>query len=101
MGRGDSLNPICFRCVHLLSPVTFHLTFCSFQPIDPTASKVEILSTKIELSLKKSNGISWVSIEPNTEVTSWTTFGTTGMVGTVGGKEAVIAGDAPISLLKK
>jgi hypothetical protein len=70
-----------------------------FQPVDPSASKFEILSTKIEIELKKANGLSWASIEPNSSITSWTTFGTSGMVGTVGGKEAIIAGDAPISLL--
>jgi hypothetical protein len=90
------------------------------KPIDPQGSTFEVLSTKIELSLKKANGISWASIEPNSNVTTWTTFGTTGKsshlsyynkdaqswkkigtVGTVGGKEALIAGDVPIDLLKK
>ncbi|KND04590.1 uncharacterized protein SPPG_00309 [Spizellomyces punctatus DAOM BR117] len=71
------------------------------QPIDAAASKYEVLSTKIELVLKKANGISWATIEPSAGVVSWTTFGTTGSVGTVGGKEAVVAADAPIHLLKK
>ena len=60
-----------------------------------------MLSTKIELLLAKANGISWPSLEPCENVTSWTTFGTVGQVGTVGGKEAVVAGDSPIALMKK
>ncbi len=62
-------------------------------------STFEILSTKVEISLKKANGLSWVGIEPTDKVTSWTTFGTTGSVGTVGGKEAIVAQDAPLHLL--
>ncbi|KAJ3047975.1 hypothetical protein HK097_010993 [Rhizophlyctis rosea] len=71
------------------------------QPIEPENSKYEILTTKIEITLKKANGISWPSIEPKAGVTSWTTFGTTGTVGTVGAKEAVVATDAPIHLLRR
>lgn len=80
-----------------------------FQPIIPDESSFQVLSTKIEIVLKKSNGLSWASIEPKSNVTSWTTFGTTGIfsffknegtVGTIGAKEAVIAGDAPIPFLK-
>ncbi|KAJ1339913.1 hypothetical protein BSLG_005448 [Batrachochytrium salamandrivorans] len=72
-----------------------------FQPIDPALSKFQILSTKLEIVMKKANGISWVSIEPKENVTSWTTFGITGSVGTVGGKEAIIGNDAPLHLLSK
>ena len=80
-----------------------------FQPILPNESSFQVLSTKVEIILKKANGLSWASIEANSNVTSWTTFGTKGIffnlrnigtVGTVGGKEAMIAGDAPISFLK-
>ncbi|KAJ3045707.1 hypothetical protein HDV00_007833 [Rhizophlyctis rosea] len=71
------------------------------QPIEPDTSKYEILTTKLEITLKKANGISWPSIEPKAGITCWTTFGTTGTVGTVGGKEAVVATDAPIHLMKK
>ncbi|KAI8930208.1 chord-domain-containing protein [Entophlyctis helioformis] len=78
---------------------TYHTPL--FQPIDPAASRYEILSTKIEIVLKKANGLSWVAIEPTDNVTSWTSFGITGSVGTIGGKEAAIATDAPIHLLQK
>ncbi|KAI9100679.1 HSP20-like chaperone [Phlyctochytrium arcticum] len=71
------------------------------QPIDPAASKYEMLSTKIEVVLRKANGISWATIEPKDNVRSWTTFGTQGGVGTIGGKQAVVAADAPLHLLKK
>ncbi|KAJ3088506.1 hypothetical protein HK102_008582 [Quaeritorhiza haematococci] len=47
------------------------------QPIIPSESTFVVLSTKVEVSLKKANGISWPSIEPKANVTSWTTFGTT------------------------
>ena len=72
-----------------------------FQPIVPSESVFEILSTKLEIVLRKANGLSWVSIEPKENVTSWTTFGTSGSVGTIGGKEAVVAKDAPLHLLPK
>ncbi|KAJ3277102.1 hypothetical protein HDV01_000154 [Terramyces sp. JEL0728] len=71
-----------------------------FQPIVPDQSTFEILSTKIEIILKKANGISWAVLEQNANVTSWTTFGITGGVGSVGSKEAVVASDAPIHILK-
>ncbi|KAJ3385908.1 hypothetical protein HDU92_002805 [Lobulomyces angularis] len=71
------------------------------QEIIPEESKFSVLSTKIELVLKKGNGISWPSLEPCENVTSWTTFGTVGGGGTVGGKEALIATDSPVHLLKK
>ncbi|KAJ3010979.1 hypothetical protein HKX48_007086 [Thoreauomyces humboldtii] len=71
------------------------------QPIDPATSKFELLTTKIELVLKKANGINWATIEPNDSVQSWTTFGTAGGVGTVGGKVPLVAGDVDLSLLQK
>ncbi|RKO94110.1 chord-domain-containing protein [Blyttiomyces helicus] len=71
------------------------------QPIDSEASRFEMLTTKIEVVLKKANGISWPSIEPRENVTSFTTFGTTGTVGSIGSKVAVVAADAPVHLLKK
>lgn len=46
------------------------------QPIDPAMSKYEVLSTKIELVLKKANGLSWATIEPAANLVSFTTFGT-------------------------
>jgi hypothetical protein len=70
-----------------------------FQPIDPQQSAFEFLSTKLEIKLKKANGISWAAIEPTT-VKTWTTFGLQGTKGTVGSKEAIIAGDAPLHMLK-
>lgn len=80
-----------------------------FQPVNVAESKFEILSTKIEITLKKANGYSWASIEPNQsnnlltiDITSFTTFGLQGNTGgTVGAKEAVIAGDTPLHLLEK
>ncbi|KAI9207120.1 HSP20-like chaperone [Polychytrium aggregatum] len=71
------------------------------QPILSEQSKFEVLSTKVEITLKKANGISWPSIEPTDNLVSWTTFGTTGVHGTVGGKEAHVAADAPVHLFKK
>ncbi|KAJ3325958.1 hypothetical protein HDV06_002343 [Boothiomyces sp. JEL0866] len=71
-----------------------------FQPIIPDQCTFEILSTKIEIILKKANGISWAVLEQNSNVTSWTTFGITGGVGSVGSKEALVANDAPLHVLK-
>ncbi|KAI8920304.1 HSP20-like chaperone [Powellomyces hirtus] len=87
--------------VKFLDGKTFPFHTQLAQPIDPAASKFEILSTKIELVLKKANGISWASIEPNDEITSWTTFGTVGGVGTVGGKTPLVAGDVDVLKLRK
>ena len=79
---------------------TFHTDL--FQPIKPAESTFTVMSTKIELQLVKANGMSWAAIEPRSDVTSWTTFGLSGTGGgTVGSKEAVIAGDAPLHLLQK
>ena len=41
----------------------YHTTL--FQPVNQEESRFEILSTKIEINLKKSNGYSWASIEQN------------------------------------
>ncbi|KAL1920777.1 uncharacterized protein VTP21DRAFT_11412 [Calcarisporiella thermophila] len=79
----------------------YHKTIILFEPIDPEQSKYEVLTTKVELKLKKTSGISWPSLEPTENITSYTTFGLTGTSGTVGGKEMHIAGDVPIYALKK
>ncbi|KAJ3349441.1 hypothetical protein GGF32_005622 [Allomyces javanicus] len=72
----------------------------TYLPIDPAASTCEVLSTKIELVLKKKQGISWPALEATDvvpDVATWTTFGATGgRTGTVGGKVMDVAGDAPI-----
>eukprot|EP00158_Paraphelidium_tribonemae_P003390 Partr_v1_DN26091_c1_g1_i1_m390 putative CHORD len=67
-----------------------------FQPIDTSSSSYKVMGTKIEVVLKKSNGISWPSIEPNENLKSWTTFGITGKTGTVGGKEMHLSNDSPL-----
>ncbi|KAJ3367412.1 hypothetical protein GGF31_007505 [Allomyces arbusculus] len=72
----------------------------TYLPIDPEKSTCEVLSTKIELILKKKQGISWPALEATDavpDVATWTTFGATGgRTGTVGGKVMDVAGDAPI-----
>lgn len=72
-----------------------------FQPIVAEECTFHIFGTKIEIKLQKANGISWAAIEPRSDIKSWTTFGlqNTGG-GTVGAKEALIAGDAPLHALK-
>ncbi|KAG0166635.1 hypothetical protein DFQ28_007155 [Apophysomyces sp. BC1034] len=55
--------------------------------IDPENSKSTVLSTKIELNMKKTSGVSWAALEPTADVKTWTTFGVTGTGGTVGSKE--------------
>jgi len=71
------------------------------QPVNPEESKFTRMGTKIEVVLQKANGISWPTLEPSTNVTSWTTFGTSGMFGSVGSQEAIVAMDSPVALLKK
>ena len=77
----------------------FEFSSALFQPVVAEECKYKVMSTKIEVVLRKSNGISWPTIEPTNQITSWTTFGTTGRVGTIGGRDIVLAEDSP--LLKK
>ncbi|CAM0138455.1 hypothetical protein VKS41_007068 [Umbelopsis sp. WA50703] len=67
-----------------------------FQIIDPQESTFKPLTTKVEVKLKKGNGMSWPALEPTDNVTSWTTFGVTGGGGTVGAKDMLYANDAPM-----
>jgi hypothetical protein len=70
------------------------------QPILAQESTFKPLTTKVEVKLRKGNGISWPALEPTENVTSWTTFGVTGGGGTVGGKEMLYANDAPLQVRK-
>ncbi|KAI9487729.1 MAG: chord-domain-containing protein [Benjaminiella poitrasii] len=74
----------------------FKKTFPLFTTIDPAASKFEALSTKVEINLKKTSGVSWASLEPTENVTSWTTFGVSGGGGTVGGTQMYYNADSPL-----
>jgi hypothetical protein len=71
-----------------------------FLPIVPEKSQVTYLSTKVELTLVKMQGISWPVLEKSEKlppVNTWTTFGATGgSGGTVGGQVMDVASDAPI-----
>lgn len=67
-----------------------------FQPIDTQNSTYNVFRTKIEVVLKKTNGISWPSLEPTTEIKTWTTFGVQGKTGSVGSMNAQVAGDSPL-----
>ncbi|KAI8081381.1 chord-domain-containing protein [Halteromyces radiatus] len=69
-----------------------------FHLIDCEGSKFNALSTKVEINLKKTNGISWAALEPTKDVKTWTTFGVTGTGGTVGSKEIHYSGDSPLHL---
>ncbi|KAI8338100.1 chord-domain-containing protein [Chlamydoabsidia padenii] len=69
-----------------------------FHLIDCDASKYTALSTKVEINLKKTNGMSWAALEPTNDVKSWTTFGVTGTGGTVGSKEMHYSGDSPLHM---
>jgi len=80
----------------------FKKNFTLFQPIEVEASTVTYYGTKVEVSLKKANGLSWASLEPNNNITSFTSFGVQGggSGGTVGGKEMYLAADVPVHVLK-
>lgn len=45
--------------------------------------------------------MSWASLEPNSNVTTWTTFGVEGTVGTIGSKQMHYNADSPLEYLKK
>jgi len=75
--------------------------FILFQPILPAESKSSFMTVKTEVSLRKGNGITWAALEETSEpIRVWTTFGTTGKVGTVGAKEYHVAGDSPLHINK-
>ncbi|KAF8980336.1 hypothetical protein BGZ46_004339 [Entomortierella lignicola] len=74
----------------------FKLLLPLFQPIDPAGSSFEVLGTKVEITMKKGNGISWATLEPSEGAKCWTTFGTTGGAGTVGSKVMHLATDSPL-----
>ncbi|CEP15258.1 hypothetical protein [Parasitella parasitica] len=71
-------------------------TFPLFAPINVSASKFTSLSTKVEINLEKTNGISWASFEPTDQVNTWTTFGVTGGGGTVGSTQMIYNADSPL-----
>lgn len=71
-----------------------------FQPVEPEACQYKVMGTKVEIQLKKANGISWAALEPAEGLCSWTTFGTTGRTGTVGSKEMVKSEDSPLFAIK-
>ncbi|KAI9313777.1 chord-domain-containing protein [Dichotomocladium elegans] len=75
--------------------------FDLFHYIEPENSKYTALTTKVEISLKKTSGISWASLEPTSEVKTWTTFGVTGGGGSVGAKEMIYISDSPLHLNEK
>ncbi|EPZ32629.1 Cysteine/histidine-rich domain-containing protein [Rozella allomycis CSF55] len=72
-----------------------------FDCIDEENSRYSILGTKIELSLKKKSGISWPTLNPSANVTSFTTFGVSGTTGTIGSKEMVYNNDIPLNSLSR
>ncbi|KAF9330254.1 hypothetical protein BG006_006801 [Podila minutissima] len=74
----------------------FKLELPLFQPIEPVGSSFEVLGTKVEITMKKANGISWATLEPSEGAKCWTTFGTTGGAGTVGSKVMHLATDSPL-----
>ncbi|KAG0319715.1 hypothetical protein BGZ97_001590 [Linnemannia gamsii] len=74
----------------------FKLVLPLFQPIEPAGSSFEVLGTKVEITMKKGNGISWATLEPSEGAKCWTTFGTTGGAGTVGSKVMHLATDSPL-----
>ncbi|CAG8801903.1 12353_t:CDS:2, partial [Racocetra persica] len=70
--------------------------FPLYQYIEPENSTYEFLSTKVEIKLKKANGISWSSLRVDEDFGSATTFGVQGGNATVGGKEYILAKDSPL-----
>ncbi|RHZ88474.1 hypothetical protein Glove_22g19 [Diversispora epigaea] len=74
----------------------FKQTYPLYQCIDPENSKYEFLSTKIEIKLKKANGISWPSLRSDEDYGATTTFGVQGGDATVGGKNYTLATDSPL-----
>ncbi|RIB15738.1 HSP20-like chaperone [Gigaspora rosea] len=74
----------------------FKEDFQLYQYIEPENSTYEFLTTKVELKLKKANGISWPSLKVDEDFGTTTTFGVQGGNATVGGKEYILASDSPL-----
>ncbi|CAG8537936.1 2332_t:CDS:2 [Cetraspora pellucida] len=74
----------------------FKEVFPLYQYIEPENSTYEFLSTKVEIKLKKTNGISWPSLRVDEDFGSSTTFGVQGGNATIGGKEYILAKDSPL-----
>ncbi|KAI3632274.1 hypothetical protein MIR68_009380 [Amoeboaphelidium protococcarum] len=73
-----------------------------FQPIVAAECQCRVMSTKIEVTLRKANGISWPQLEKtDAPITTWTTFGITGRTGTVGSKEMQVSNDSPLLALNR
>ncbi|KAI3642826.1 hypothetical protein MP228_012381 [Amoeboaphelidium protococcarum] len=73
-----------------------------FQPIVAAECQCHVMSTKIEVTLRKANGISWPQLEKtDAPITTWTTFGITGRTGTVGSKEMQVSNDSPLLALNR
>ncbi|CDS14189.1 hypothetical protein LRAMOSA06359 [Lichtheimia ramosa] len=75
----------------------YQKTIPLFHTIDPEQSKYNALTTKVEISMKKTSGVSWATLEPS-DAKSWTTFGVTGGGGSVGAKEMMYTSDSPLHL---
>ncbi|CAB4415183.1 unnamed protein product [Rhizophagus irregularis] len=74
----------------------FITTYPLYQLIDKENSTFEILTTKVEIKLKKANGISWPSLKSDENLGIATTFGVQGGAATVGGKQYTLATDSPL-----
>jgi hypothetical protein len=71
----------------------FRRTLNLFGPIDPSASTVRFLGSKVEVKLKKSDRRSWTLLERTGQDLGNIsfTFGVEGRVGTIGGNTMVLS----------
>jgi hypothetical protein len=53
----------------------YSATIDLFEEIDPEASRYEVLSTKLEITMKKANGASWPCLRPDPNIKDRITFG--------------------------
>ena len=53
----------------------YEATIPLFEEIDPDNSRYEVLSTKLEITMKKANGASWPVLRPDPNVTDKIRFG--------------------------
>jgi hypothetical protein len=92
----DSMNVL----IHFVDGSVYEWKKQLFQPIVTTESTYEVLSTKIEIVLKKANGLSWLALTSEEKPQGFVTFGVSGKVGTVGSKESITAGDLLPTMMK-
>ncbi|KAK9480334.1 hypothetical protein V1514DRAFT_326099 [Lipomyces japonicus] len=83
-----SQDSLALDLIHL-GTKRFKTEFKLYGPIIPEQSKFKVMGTKVELTLKKANGLSWAGLRAGETGAGMIRFGVSGRTGTIGGKEII------------